>query len=422
MFTAGLRVFEEVTLGLTPAERFQAAGRFESGNTVWFVVIFGVIALALVVVLATVVWEHSRQKDKSGKDKFLEQAQKRGLSSRESQILLRVAKLTGLKKVESIFTMERAFDIGTGKVLDSATALRMTDEQIKRLGEELAYIREKLGFKKKLMPVTEPVRRLRERSSREIPLGKRVYMTRRLGRDSENIEAIIIKNTDNVLAVRLAVALESSIGERWCVRYYYGASVWEFDVSVVGSEGDVLILNHSDNIRFINRRRFLRVPVRRKAYIAPFAFERQIAAKSSRPGTNLADVFDEGVVLPRFVPATVTQLAGPGLLIETSLPLEARQRVAVIFDLDVYDDPDGTARPVRARKIVEDIGIVRHTSQAEKGYSVAVELTGLSDFDVNGLIRATNAAAAKANLRTGNTEDSSARRRESAGLAAVGGG
>jgi hypothetical protein len=297
----------------------------------------------------------------------------------------------------------------------------MTPAQAKQLGRELSYIREKLGFKKKLMPASEPVRTLHERSSREIPLGKRVHMTRRLGRNSEDIDATVIKNTDGELAVRLAVAVESSIGERWRVRYYYAASVWEFDVSVADSDGEVLILNHSDNIRFINRRRFLRVPVRRKAYIAPFAFERQVKTESSYPGTNIADVFDNGAVLPRFVPATVTELAGPGLLIETSLPLKTRQRVAVIFDLDVYGDAiDRTAPPVRAKRIVEDIGVVRHTNQAEKGYSVAVELTGLSDFDIDGLIRATNAAAV--NLRAKSSSKSSVRQRNSAELAVVGGG
>jgi len=316
--------------------------------------------------------------------------------------------------------MSRAFDVGVGKLTDPASAVKMTPEQTKQLGRELSYIREKLGFKKKLMPAAEPVRTSYERSSREIPLGKRVHMTRRLGRNSEDIDATVIKNTDDELAVRLAVAVESSIGERWRVRYYYGASVWEFDVSVADSDGEVLVLNHSDNIRFINRRRFLRVPVRRKAYIAPFAFERQVKPESLYPGTNI-DVFDDSAVLPRFVPATVTELAGPGLLIETSLPLKARQRVAVVFDLDAYDDViDKATRPVQAKRIVEDIGIVRHTSEAEKGYSVAVELTGLSDFDVNGLIRATNAAAV--NLRAKSSWNSSVRQRNSAELTAVRGG
>jgi len=44
-------------------------------------------------------------------------------------------------------------------------------------------------------------------------------------------------------------------------------------------------------------------------------------------------------------------------------------------------------------KIVQDIGMVRHTKTAENGLSIAVELVGLSDSDVDELIRATNAAS-----------------------------
>jgi hypothetical protein len=47
-------------------------------------------------------------------------------------------------------------------------------------------------------------------------------------------------------------------------------------------------------------------------------------------------------------------------------------------------------------RIVEDIGEVRHTKAIKNGLSIAVELTGLSDSDVNELIRATNAASVRA--------------------------
>jgi hypothetical protein len=46
-------------------------------------------------------------------------------------------------------------------------------------------------------------------------------------------------------------------------------------------------------------------------------------------------------------------------------------------------------------KIIEDIGEVRHIEPAQNGFSIAVELIGLSDSDVGELIRATNAAFLK---------------------------
>ena len=47
----------------------------------------------------------------------------------------------------------------------------------------------------------------------------------------------------------------------------------------------------------------------------------------------------------------------------------------------------------RPSRIVEDIGIVRHTEEAENGFSVAVELTGLSETNLSEMVRATNAVS-----------------------------
>ncbi len=96
---------------------------------------------------------------------------------------------------------------------------------------------------------------------------------------------------------------------------------------------------------------------------------------------------------PEFAPATVTEMRGPGLRIETLLDVRAGERVLVVFDLEVEplvsDDPSTMARRSR---LIEDIGEVRHVKRLEEGVSVAVELSGLKDSDVNELIRATNAA------------------------------
>ena len=47
-------------------------------------------------------------------------------------------------------------------------------------------------------------------------------------------------------------------------------------------------------------------------------------------------------------------------------------------------------------KVVESIGEVRYVKATEQGFSIAVELTGLDDFEVDELIRATNAASLQA--------------------------
>jgi len=88
------------------------------------------------------------------------------------------------------------------------------------------------------------------------------------------------------------------------------------------------------------------------------------------------------------------------LRIESALEVEAGERILVVFGLDEqgsgessrHDADHGKSRPV----ILEGIGEVRHVKTIESGLSIAVELTGLDDSDVDELIRATNAACLRA--------------------------
>ena len=220
-------------------------------------------------------------------------------------------------------------------------------------------------------------------------------MTRRKARDPGDVESTIVGNSDTELAVRLTRPVKITFGEFWCIHYYFGSSVWEFDASVVSYDGDILVLNHSDDVRFINRRRFIRVPVKMQAFIAPFPF-----AKASEPVWGP----------PEFVPAVVTELAGPGLRIESTLKVEEGERILVVLSLDEEQGRDLTTANTGILKIVEDIGEVRHIRAIPDGLSIAVELTGLSDSDVDKLIRITNAASVKAG--TENKNDSASTSKE----------
>jgi hypothetical protein len=51
---------------------------------------------------------------------------------------------------------------------------------------------------------------------------------------------------------------------------------------------------------------------------------------------------------------------------------------------------------------VENIGEVRHTKPTQNGLSIAVEMTGLSDSNIDELIRATNAASLSVSDRNKN--------------------
>ncbi len=394
-------------MALTPQQRWQAARHLDNTPSVqqW---VYMAGAAALLILTAAAVFLFLRRRSAhlaESSSHFVEQAVKRGLSDSERRVLVYVAKLAGLKDHSTIFTMKKAFSLGAQKLVREASS-GMSTERIKQLVKELNRLREKLGFQERFAGSTNGATEGQKPGSREIPEGKTLYITRRTNRDVDDIEAIVTGNTDEGITVRLPVSVNSPPNEQWQVRYFYGASVWEFDVTVIESDGDILVLGHSENIRFINRRRFLRVPVNRKAYIASFPFEKHVIADSVTGSLPRESAFGEKIALPQFAPAVLKELAGPGLRIESPLELKVNQKVAVVFELESQPKSE-THRDGPAVRIAEGLGEVRHVKVVEKGFSVAVELTGLSDADINELTRATNVAAVEANMKDSGQEQTS---------------
>jgi len=390
-------------LALSPIERWNAARRLDSASTDqhWFILLSVAAIILLTLLLIAVSYNNKTKQRKVTNQVFVTYAQRMGLSRRERQTLLDIANRTKLKRVESIFTMSAAFDRGTAELTKDILALRGVKAS-KNLSDQLSVIREKLGFEKKGPDFAASSNKP---SSKQIPPGKQLHMTRRKTGDLANIESTVIENNDIELTVKLKVSLESKPGELWSVRYYFGASVWEFETSSISCYGNILVLKHSDNIRFINRRRFLRVPVNKSTFIARFPFARTLFPKSNSgkgAGQDSADISGNSWGPPEFVPASVTELAGPGLRIEAPLEVKVGDRVLVILKLSEEDRKPGSQRndKTESYKIVEDIGEVRHTKTIKNGFSIAVELTGLNDSNINELIRATNAASMKANAKT----------------------
>lgn len=372
-------------LSLTPAQRWAAARKFNNNlmDERWFVLIGAICLVTLIALLFAVSLKRNRQERKSSANLFTKYAKKRGLTAPERQILLETSRQAGLRRSESIFTLVKAFERGTAKMEENLLGQQASKES-KQLKTILSSLREKLGFKKESSYSSDMSAKSKRLSSRKIPVDKTVHVTRRKAQDSEAIEATVVKNNDSGLMVRLAKQVTITFGEYWNVRYYFSTSIWEFDTSVISYDGDILVLDHSDNVRFINRRRFLRVPVRKPAFVARFPF-----SKSSEPSCEP----------PEFFPAIVTELAGPGLRIESRLEVEEGERVLVVFSLDEKQVSDSDTANTVILKVVEDIGVVRHTRTIPNGLSIAVELTGLSDSDVDELVRFTNTALIKAGAR-----------------------
>jgi len=395
-------------LALTPVERWQAARRpganFITEN--WFMTTSVVVIIVLVVLLLIVSYYNRRTQGRTNRQQvFFEEAAKRGLSHHESQTLLRIATYARLKQNESVFNISKAFEQGAAVMMEKSLAQGQETEESRQLKTELSFLREKLGFQSQAVRSIGTAGRSRKLSSREIPVGKKVHITRRTNRTSDNIEASVIKNSDEELTIKLEISVRINFGELWRVRYYFGASVWEFDTSVVSYDGDVLILNHNDNVRFINRRRFLRVSVSKQAFVASFPFSRRLSEGSDSNGNISDNLWGP----PKFASAVVTELAGPGLRVETRLEAKVGDRILVMLRLDEENGQSlaeaGQNRKVTTSKIIEDIGEVRQVRPVKNGFSIAVELTGLNDSDVSELIRATNAASLKAGNKGKNVPD-----------------
>lgn len=388
-----------VVLALTPIERWHAARRFDSASTDQRLFIFVCMIAIIVLTALLIVTSYGRRiKERKVTDSiFVNYARRLGLSRREREILTDIAHKTKLRRIESIFTMVTAFDRGADELIKDIHA-RRGSKASKNLSARLSVLREKLGFDKKRPVPAGPTVSSNKPSTKQIPAGKQLHMTRRKIAEQADIESIVIENNDVEFTVKLQASLESKPGELWSARYYFGASIWEFETSSISCYGNILVLNHSDNIRFVNRRRFLRVPVNKPTFIARFPFARILQPmidSGRRTKRDSADISKNTWGPPEFVPASVTELAGPGLRIEAPLEVKVGDRVLVILKLSEENDRSPDPNKTAPEKIVEDIGEVRHTKSIKNGFSIAIELTGLSDPNINELIRATNAASLK---------------------------
>jgi hypothetical protein len=368
-----------ILLGLTAAERWAAARQIEprSGSQQWFVAIGVTLLLVLLVLLAVTSYRrHQQSKGREAKE-FDATALRRGLTARERQILLALVGRSRLGRPRDIFHEREAFDRAAAQLLAECAYTR-TPQEITELKGEIAALRQKVDIRR--VVGGGGVARVRS-SSREIPVGKFLELTGRRDGQAVALRVQVLRNDDIELAVALRTPLGSKRGDSWLARYFSGLAGWEFRTSTVRCDDQRLILSHSDDIHFVNRRRFPRVAVRWAALIAPLPFIRsdRAAGETETPHGEVEQPVAE--CAPTFVEGIVTEFAGPGLRIEAPLPVQAEDRVLVVFHW--APAPGGTGAGPRT---VAGIGRVRHRRELAQGSSIAVELTGLSDTEAEDLV------------------------------------
>ena len=320
---------ESILLELTPLQRWAATGKLNPTHTSEHAgVNVLVVAVLLLVLLILLLWwvSHNRKGHGNGvqREFFTESANRRGLGTRERQILLAIVVRSGLGQSEDIFTVVDAFDRGAAKLQEECSQTRTATEN-EKLRVEIAALRSKLGFE--LARSQGGAVSDKRPSSRDILVGQIVDLTRRQS-DTSNIQAEVVRNDDIELAVELSQELEIDPEDRWLVRYDFGTALWEFDTAVVRSEGTRLVLNHSNHVHFVNRRRFPRLSVHVRAWVA-----RLPAVKERLP-----------LEPPVFAEGTVIEMAGPGLRMEVPVQASIGDRVMVMFQLGDAATQSGRAK------------------------------------------------------------------------------
>jgi hypothetical protein len=358
---------------LTPIQRYSAMRRLETNYSATFltnkwVILLGWSIIAVLGVLLIAVRRMRLEKDRrTMQERFATMANRYRLTVQEREMLEAISLRSGLKKTDAIFVESEAFDDGLAKLMQDSFAAGHNLAQRKRLNIMAYGIKTKLGFQKSISEFGLSGLSDRNLSSRQIAVGKTVAAS--LSSDMEShFEAEVVGNSPYELTLSPGIPLEALPGQTITIHYRIGNVTWGFTSVIISCGPQGLEVSHRDHIQIVNRRRFRRAPVQKKARVARFDVV-QVAALSDAPAME-------------FVEAMVTEISGPGLRIRTGLDVKFRDRIIVIFELE-------------PGRWIQDIAEVRGFRESPMGRSLVVELIGLSEQGVNDLIRVTNIIAGK---------------------------
>jgi len=183
-----------------------------------FILICGVILAILIMLFVIVSLMNAIKRKRNSNLLFIEYADKRGLNLRERQILMEIAKHARLRLAESIFSMGDVFDRGATKMARVALAKDGT-KRSRYLSAELSMLREKMGFPKR-KSVSEISLKKGKTTSRNIPEGRKIYLTNPESLDFFEVETFITENNDLSLCVQVTEMIECDLGDTFCARYY----------------------------------------------------------------------------------------------------------------------------------------------------------------------------------------------------------
>lgn len=346
-------------LGLTPMEKWRAARFGGASQAPWWasnVVVFSALAV-LVAVLVCLVLLRERRGRRARSD-FRGEARKRRITDREFRILAEVVKRAKLKALVTVFTTDVAFDRGAAAYLQSGRFARLDPEDKDEALELVESLREKMDFSQ-----AEKRTSFGARTTRRLRAGTALEVSR--DGSGESFEAAIASTNAVGMAIQLAEPVRFRAGEKLRVQFTEGGRPLEFDTAVVRRRQEVTVLSHSDRVRPANRRRFARISV-------------GLPGRAALPRED-----NRSSRTPRFRPAQVLEVAGPGLRLASTLSAQPKEKVLLEIEL-----PGG--------RVLRRTGVIRRVvSRSAEENVYAVELLALADHEEAELVRVANRAAVR---------------------------
>lgn len=379
-----LQLFNLLAAGLSPYERFEAMRQLEQGpregwaallSNKWFLVLGWSLIVVLLLILAAIRQQQRERNRQRQLRLFEEKANLFGLTPEERQVLLLIARQARVKQLVNVYFRPQEFEAGMTRLL-RRTLAGADEEQKKRQITVIESIKYKIGFVKNSVANKGRYRRSQYLTSRQIPTDTEIGIVPNLPMETREHRAKVLSNEVTGITLEGAGPISLKAGDACTLQYRMGSVLWGFDVVVISSEGTRLKVCHVDHARYINRRRFVRVPLHQPVWVAKFP----VFVCSSKPS------------LPVFEQAEVVEFSGPTVRIRGGLNLNRRERVLVMFE-------------VEPGRVVQDIAEVQRVGRTGTGPFCVVELIGLDTRSEDEMIRLTNQAAIEQGLDTGTEED-----------------
>ncbi len=345
---------------LSPRERLEALRDMPTVGRWWLLwaALMGGCVIALVVAMGVSHYKTERQKRKWRP--FRQLCDQFGLSPEEKDALKLLCMLAELKKPEVIFTTEPVYQSAVTMLQHDRRFLSRPYRQQREMLRICELTGEKLGFGLSMETTAES-----DMIAREIPTGAKLSVIRRGQGGDFDAEVEAADAAD--LFVRPTGPVTCTPGESLLVRYSREGKVWEFDATVSDYSDGRIRLGHMERARYINRRRFRWVPIERSALVAVYPFA---ATGELSP--------------PDFGPCRITEIAGCGLRICGPVPVGVGDRVLAQLEME-------------PGSIIQGFGRVRRVhSASDDEAEFAIEMVGLSEPEVEELVRFTSIAEREA--------------------------